>query len=123
MDARLREGIRLFNAGEYFASHESLEDFYRAAEEVHRPFIEGLIGLAAALRIFRDLGDGRGVVRMVQQSLIRLEHYQPTYLGVRVGDLIGDMEIWVEKVRTDSARARNEIPAIRLRWFSFLLRS
>ena len=40
MDARLREGIRLFNAGRFFESHESLEDFYAGAEPEHKPFVE-----------------------------------------------------------------------------------
>ena len=77
MDARLREGIRLFNAGRFFESHESLEDFYSRSEEEHRPFVEGLIQLAAALRLFRDFGEVRGPVRMVHQAIIRLENYQP----------------------------------------------
>ena len=124
MDARLREGIRLFNAGRYFESHESLEDFYLHTEEENKPFLEGLIQLAAALRLFSDFGEVKGPVRMVRQALIRLENYQPTYLGVRVKKLIQTMEAWTremeatETAKTNSA-PREPMPKIPLQRFLF----
>ncbi len=117
MDARLREGIRLFNAGRFFESHEALEGFYIHAEEEHKAFLEGLIGLAAAFRLFRDFGEVQGPVRMIYQSLIRLENYQPTYLRVRVGDLIRAMESWAKKAQADGGAVQDSIPKIRLRRF------
>ena len=114
MDARLREGIRLFNAGRYFESHESLEDFYLSAEEKHKPFLEGLIQLAAACRIFREFGEIKGPVRMVYQAIIRLENYQPAYLKVRVKDLIQEMESWAKRAEVDSESVREQIPKIQL---------
>ena len=119
MDARLREGIRLFNIGRYFESHESLEDFYLRAEEGHKPFLEGLIQLAAACRLLRDFGEVHGTVRMVHQAMIRLENYQPSYLGIRVKHLIQAMEEWSRRVEQDGANAREEIPKIRLHRFLF----
>ncbi len=119
MDARLREGIRLFNAGRYFESHESLEEFYLQTEEKHKPFLEGLIQLAAACRVFCDLGEVKGPVRMVHQAIIRLENYQPTYLKIRVKDLIQAMETWAKQAEADAAAVRDEIPKIRLRRFIF----
>ena len=121
MDTRLREGIRLFNAGRFFESHESLEDFYLRTEEEHKPFLEGLVQLAAACRVFRDLGEVKGPVRMIRQALIRLENYQPTHLGIRVRRLIRSLEEWTNLLEAgaeaDSAH-RDRIPKIRLRWFS-----
>ena len=119
MDARLREGLCLFNAGRYFESHESLEDFYLRSEERHRPFLEGLIQLAAACRIFSDLGEFKGPARMVRQAIIRLENYQPTYLGIRVQDLIRAMEAWAKQIEADNRIKGGEIPKIRWRRFIF----
>jgi predicted metal-dependent hydrolase len=119
MDARLREGIRLFNAGRFFESHEQLEDFYLQAGEEHKAFLEGLIGLAAAFRLFRDFGEVKGPVRMIYQALIRLENYQPTYLRIRVKDLIQTMEAWAKQAETDSGEVREQIPKIRLLRFIF----
>ncbi len=119
MDARLREGIRLFNAGRFFESHESLEDFYARAEREHKPFVEGLIQLAAACRMFRDFGEVQGSVRMVRQAVIRLENYQPRYLGIRVGDLTHAMEDWAKRAEAESGAVNEPIPKIPLRRFFF----
>ena len=97
MDARLREGIRLFNAGRYFESHESLEDFYHRADDIHKPFLEGLIQIAAALRLARDFGEVKGPARLARQGLIRLENYQPAYLGIKVTGLIQAMAAWADE--------------------------
>lgn len=119
MDARLREGISLFNEGRYFESHESLEDFYRRADDKDKPFLEGLIQLAAACRICRDFGEVKGPVRMVRQAIIRLENYGPLHLNVKVKDLIEALEAWTERVEADGAAAGHRPPQIPLRRFSF----
>jgi predicted metal-dependent hydrolase len=119
MDARLREGLCLFNAGRYFESHESLEDFYLRSEESHKPFLEGLIQLAAACRIFSDLHEIKGPARMVRQAIIRLENYQPIYLGIRVENLIHSMEAWAKRIEADNEASAQEIPKIRWRRFTF----
>lgn len=117
MDARLRDGIRLFNAGRFFESHESLEDLYLQTGQEHKPFLEGLIQLAAACRLFREFGEVKGPVRMIHQALIRLENYQPTYLRIKVKDLIQAMEVWAKQVEADTGAAQRRIPKIRLRRF------
>jgi len=119
VDARLREGICLFNASRYFESHESFEDFYQHAEEEHKPFLEALVQLAAALRLFRDFGETKGPVRMVRQAVIRLENYQPRYLGIRVKSLIGAMELWAKEIEADSETAAKRIPKIPTRRLLF----
>lgn len=119
MDARLREGIRLFNAGRFFESHQSFEDFYSRAGEEHKPFLEGLIQLAAACRLFRDFSDVTGPVRMIHQAVIRLESYQPRYLGIRVTRLISAMEEWAQQAEAGSEAVRERMPKIQLRRFLF----
>ena len=101
MDARLREGIGLFNAGRFFESHEILEQFYQGAEEANKPFLEGLIELAVAFRLYSDFGEIKGPVRMIYQALIRFENYQTTYLGIRVKDLSDVMETWAKAADAD----------------------
>lgn len=119
MDARLREGILLFNAGRYFESHESLEDFYARTEAEHKPFLEGLIQLAAAFRFFSDFGENQGPVRMVRQAIVRLENYQPSYLGIKVKNLIQAMEQWAKQVEAGDGAARGQLPKIPRRRFLF----
>jgi len=120
MDARLREGISLFNDGRFFESHEVLEGFYQETDPVNKPFLEGLIQLAAAFRIFCDFGEVKGPVRMIRQALIRCENYQPAFLQVRVKQLCEVMEVWAEKAdAVEAALHSSTIPKIQLQRFSF----
>ena len=120
MDARLREGIRLFNDGRFFDCHEILEGFYQETEEANKPFLEGLIQLAAAFRLFCDFGEIQGPVRMIYQALIRLENFQPVFLQIRVTDLFQAAEAWAKAAETPGAIASaSTIPKVQLQRFSF----
>ena len=120
MDARLREGIRLFNDRQFFASHEVLEHFYQDTEAENKPFLEGLIQLAAAFRMFSDFGEVKGSVRMIYQALIRFENFQPAFLQVRVADLCQSAEAWAKAAEAVNAVASTEtLPKIQLQRFSF----
>jgi predicted metal-dependent hydrolase len=116
VDARLREGIRLFNAGRYFESHEALEEFYQRAEETHKPFLEALVQSAAALRLARDFGEAKGPARMVRQALIRLENYCPAYLGIKVAVLMRSLEVWADQTEK-SGKAAAKTPKISMQLF------
>ena len=119
MDARLREGIRLFNDQQFFASHEVWEGFYHDAETETKPFLEGLIQLAAAFRMFVDFGEVRGPVRAIYQALIRFENYQSAYLQVRVKDLSTEVEAWAKAAEAaGAAPSAANIPKIQLQRFS-----
>jgi uncharacterized protein len=119
MDARLREGIRLFNERRFFESHEVWESFYLEAEEPHKPFLEGLIQVAAAFRIFTDLGESKGPVRMVYGALIRFENYQPAYLNIRVKELSEALEAWAKQTEKGTGEPPATIPKIRRKRFGF----
>ena len=121
MDARLREGIRLFNQGQFFASHEILEEFYQEADAENRPFLEGLIQLAAAFRMFSEFGETKGPVRMIYQAVIRFENFQPDYLQVRVQDLCQAAEGWAKAMEAAKGQPSTlePIPKIQLQRFKF----
>jgi len=111
MDARLREGISLFNQGRFYESHETLEQFYQETEDTHKPFLEGLIELAVAFRLYTDFGEVKGPVRMIYQALIRFENYPSSHLEIRIKDLSESMEAWAKGM--DAAeKAVSSIPKI-----------
>jgi uncharacterized protein len=119
MDARLREGIRLFNEQRFFECHEALEPYYQESEDENKPFLEGLIQLAAAYRLYRDFGEIKGPVRMIHQALIRLENYQPAFLHIRVKDLSLAAEAWAQTAEHTPDRANLAIPKIQVQRLSF----
>ena len=119
MDARLREGITLFNEGRFFESHEVWEGLYLEIDAQHKPFLEGLVQLAAALRIFSDFGEFQGPCRMIYQALIRFEAYQPLYLDVKLKELSAAMETWAKELEKSGGAEAPPIPKISLRRFRF----
>ncbi len=120
MDARLRKGIDLFNDGRFFESHEILEGFYLDTEEAHKPFLEGLIQLAVAFRMFKEFGELKGSIRMIYQALIRFENYQPAFLDVSVGELSASLEAWAKAAEAAGASPTLQlIPKIPVQRFSF----
>jgi predicted metal-dependent hydrolase len=120
MDARLREGMNLFNQGRFFEAHENWEMLYQSAEINDKPFLEGLIQLSAACRLIDDFGEIRGPVKLIYQALIRFENYQPTYLDVKVADLAVAMESWAKELEAGGVRGRKPVPTIAVRRFGFL---
>ena len=119
MDARLRDGISLFNQGRFFDCHEVLEGFYLETDEGNKPFLEGLIQLAAAFRMFCDFGEVKGAVRMIYQALVRFENYQPAFLQVRVKDLCQAAEEWAKAAEHAEAKpSAIGIPKIQIQRFS-----
>ena len=119
MDARLREGIILFNEGRFFECHEALEYLYQEAEPAHKAFLEGLIQLATAFRIFSDFGEIKGPVRMIRQALIRFENYQPAFLQIRVKELAEAMEAWANEAEAANVSPPSNTPKILLQRCSF----
>jgi predicted metal-dependent hydrolase len=119
MDARLREGIRLFNEQRFFECHEILEPYYQETEAQNKAFLEGLIQLAAAFRLYREFGEIKGPVRMVHQALVRFENYQPFFLEIRVNELSQAVEAWAEAAEKAADRVSSALPKIQLQKRSF----
>jgi predicted metal-dependent hydrolase len=119
MDARLREGISLFNQGRFFEAHETWEMLYQSAPISDKSFIEGLIQLSTACRFIEDFGEIKGPVKLIYQALIRFENYQPTYLDVKIADLAAAMEAWAKEIEASGARGQKPVPTIAVRRFGF----
>jgi len=122
MDARLREGISLFNDRRFFECHEVFEELYQETETANKPFIEGLIQLAAAFRIFCDFGEVKGPVRMIYQALVRFENYQPDFLQVGVQEMTTTLESWAKQAERAAIPpppySVPKIPLLRIGFFS-----
>jgi predicted metal-dependent hydrolase len=119
MDARLRDGIRLFNDRQFFECHEILEPFYQETDDENKPFLEGLIQLAAAFRLYCEFGETKGPVRMIHQALIRFENYQPTFLQIQVEKLSRAADAWAAAAQSNTAELAANIPKIETQRFSF----
>ena len=105
--------------GNFSSATKFWNSYYQDSELATKPFLEGLIQLAVAFRMFVDFGEIKGPVRMIYQALIRFENYQPAYLQVRVKDLSAEVEAWAKAAEAAAGQAvAADIPKIQLQRFS-----
>jgi hypothetical protein len=75
------EGVRHFNAHEFWDAHESWETLWLAAESDVEQFLQGMIQLAAAYHHVKR-GTHRGAVRLFDAALRRLSAFPVGWSGV-----------------------------------------
>ena len=88
MDPRLPDPflhfVARFNAGEFWESHEVLEEPWRADRS---GFYHGLILYASAF-VHAQRGNPRGVEAQLNKTERKLTPYRPVYLGLDVDQLL-----------------------------------
>lgn len=70
----LAEGLRRYNAGEYFTAHEAWETVWLEAQEPDKTFLQRLIQVTAAFHHLRR-NNPVGTSRLLHAALRRLERY------------------------------------------------
>ena len=90
-DGLYLSGIELFNAGEYYDSHDVWEELWTDYRGPDRQFYQGLIQTAVAL-YHLSRGNLRGARRMYYSSRSYLAPYAAAHLGIDLGRLLKDME-------------------------------
>lgn len=95
---RAREGLRLFNAGEYFEAHEALEDAWNAEEGDAKKLYRGILQVAVTyLHITR--GNYNGAVKVYERSQKWLNGLPDICKGVRVRQLRNNAERAIKEVQ------------------------
>lgn len=80
--------VELFNAGEYWESHEALEGLWRNNGS---PFLKGLIIYASAF-VHARRGNPRGVRKQLVKARRYLNPYRPKYMGLDIDRLLDRLE-------------------------------
>lgn len=82
----LDEGIRLFNAGEYFMCHETLEEHWIEAPKEERDFYQALIHLAVGFHHYsRD--NQKGARAQFVKAMTRFSTYPEEFYGVDISGI------------------------------------
>jgi uncharacterized protein len=90
IDGPLAEGLRLYNASEFFTAHEAWESVWLKAPEPEKTFLQGLIQVTAAFHhLQRD--NSLGTVLLLQAALGRLDRYPEDFGGISVRLLRDDV--------------------------------
>jgi predicted metal-dependent hydrolase len=85
------EGLRLFNAEEFFESHEVLEELWAETQDERRKFYQGLIQAAVALLHFGN-GNLGGAKKVYLSCRKYLEPFQPQCEGLDVARFLADLQ-------------------------------
>lgn len=106
----LAEGLRRYDAGEFFTAHEAWETVWLEAQEPDKTFLQGLIQVTAAFHHLKRKNPV-GTVRLLHAALRRLEFYPAYFGGISVTKLCGDIRERIQALHVDGptpelARAR-----------------
>ncbi|MDM9379396.1 DUF309 domain-containing protein [Chlorogloeopsis sp. ULAP01] len=81
------QGIDQFNAGQFYACHDTLEALWIEATEPEKTFYQGILQIAVALY---HLGNHnfRGAAILLGEGSNRLRRYPSVYSGIDVDELL-----------------------------------
>ncbi len=95
---RAAQGLRLFNAGEYFEAHEALEDAWREERGEVRELYRGILQIAVVyLHVTR--ANYNGAVKVYGRSQKWMKDWPSVCRGIDVGKLRKDAEAVINEVR------------------------
>jgi predicted metal-dependent hydrolase len=89
--------LRLFNAEDFFESHEVLEELWSETQDERKRFYQGLIQAAVALLHFGN-GNLGGAKKVYISSLKYLEPYQPAFEGLDVARFLQDFQFCFQEL-------------------------
>jgi len=107
----LFDGIRLFNAGQFFESHEVLEDLWRAAPENDKKFLQGLTQLAVAFH-HHSTGNLVGCRSVLARALRNLAAYPQGLLNMRTDEIL--QAVTPCRLALEESRSIPELPKLRI---------
>jgi hypothetical protein len=97
----LAEGLRRYDAGDFFTAHEASETVWLEAHEPDKTFLQGLIQVTAALHHLQR-NNLLGAGRLLHAALRHLELYPPRFGGISVTVLCNDIRERIQAImRTD----------------------
>lgn len=109
----LAEGLRCYRAEEFFLAHEHWESMWLQAQEPEKTFLQALIQTTAAFHHLQR-SNRRGATSLLRAALRRLEPYEISFGGVRVGTLREELEAWVLALETEEEDICRAAPVIYL---------
>ena len=96
----LADGLRHYNAAEYFAAHEAWESVWLTSPQPEKTFLQGLIQVTAAFHHFQR-HNRLGTTGLLHAALRRLETCPPHFGGISVALLCDDIRDRLQTLKAD----------------------
>jgi sugar phosphate isomerase/epimerase len=94
----LIEGIRLFNAGEYYECHEVIEHEWHAEKRPIRRLYQGILQIGVGLHHARG-GNHRGAVLLLTDGIAKVSDFLPAALGLDLTTLVMQAQACLDEVQ------------------------
>jgi uncharacterized protein len=88
-DPAFAEAIALFNSGDYYACHDTLEAIWNDSWQCDRAFYQGILQIAVGLYHLKSQ-NWHGAAILLGEGTSRLPAYLPDYQSIDVATLLED---------------------------------
>lgn len=95
------QGVAFFNAADFFAAHEALEDVWREMHGADRRVMQGLIQLAVAFH-HHSTGNVAGMRSLLARAAAKLADAPDDFLGIAVPPLRQAVGRWQQALEERS---------------------
>jgi hypothetical protein len=95
----LAQGLRHYNAGEFFAAHEDWESVWITTPQPEKTFLQGLIQVTVALHHLHR-NNPLGATRLLHAALRKLEPFPADFGGLAVALLRDDIRDRLQTLAT-----------------------
>jgi len=95
VEAGLEQAAQLFDAADYHAAHEVLDELWEQAGPSEQDFFKGLIQACIALH-HHQLGNPDGARKLYSGHRRYLARYLPAHRGVDVAAFLADMQTFLD---------------------------
>jgi sugar phosphate isomerase/epimerase len=96
--AGLLEGIRLFNAGEFYECHEAIEHEWHAETRPIRRLYQGILQIGVGFLHARR-GNCTGALLLLADGIEKTLEFAPTCLGIATGRLAAESQAALDQLR------------------------
>jgi uncharacterized protein len=107
----LAEGLRRYNAAQFFAAHEDWESVWLHAPQPEKKFLQALIQVTVALHHMQR-GNHLGAKRLLTAALHKLEAYPDDYGNIAVDTLRNDIANCLQLLATNPTATHLPSPRI-----------
>jgi uncharacterized protein len=111
-EGALAEGLRLYDAGEFFIAHEAWESVWLGLPEPEKTFLQGLIQVTAAFHHLQR-NNRLGTTLVLQAALRRLNRYPSSFGGISVSLLCRDIRERLRRLEAGEPASQLISPRIR----------
>lgn len=94
----LLEGIRLFNAGEYYECHEAIEHEWHAESRPVRRLYQGILQIGVGL-LHTKRGNQTGALLLLNDGIEKTSDFVPDCLGIDTARLAAESLVAMEQIR------------------------